>query len=166
MYDYTEMCIKGEYTMDKREAREILFTLVYEYEFNPDKSASDIYDNARADRGFENFRYIKKGLVDIIAKRDFLASVVEKYSNNWKITRIAPVTRSLLFVAAYDMVIKTTPVGIAINEVLELAKKYDTEQSVSFINGILNSISDNIDEIKASLESEVAEPSDTAENEE
>ena len=151
--------------MDKREAREILFTLVYEYEFNTDKSAEEIYDNARNDREFENFRYIKKGLTDIIANKGFLSDVIEKYSSNWKISRIAPVTSSLLYVAIYDMVIKTTPVGIAINEVLELAKKYDTEQSVSFINGILNSISDNMEEIKSARENESEAVSDTVDNE-
>lgn len=133
--------------MDKRQAREILFTLVYEYEFNTDKSASEIYDNARESREFENFRYIKKGLNDIVKNRDYLASVIEKYSNNWKIGRIAPVTRAILLVGAYDMIFKSTPHAVAINEALELAKSFDTDESVSFINGILNSIAKNIDDV-------------------
>jgi N utilization substance protein B len=134
--------------MNKKEARDILFTLVFEYEFNPEKNAADIYESALEERGFENFRYIKKGLSDIIAKRDFLAEVIEKYSEGWKISRMAPATRSILFVAAYDMILKSTPCGIAINEAVELAKKYDDLSSVAFINGILNSITKDIDSLK------------------
>lgn len=138
--------------MDKRQAREILFTLVYEYEFNTDKSANEIYDNARESRDFENFRYIKKGLTDIVLNKNYLSDVIEKHSNNWKINRIAPVTRAILFVGAYDMIFKSTPHAVAINEALELAKSFDTDESVSFINGILNSIAKNIDDILAERE--------------
>lgn len=126
--------------MNKKEAREILFTLVYEYEFNREKDALTIYEEARAEREFENFRYIKKGLSDIIEKREELAEIIEKYSDGWKISRIAPVTRAILFVAAYDIAVKGTSAGIAINEAVELGKKYDEAASVPFLNGVLNSI--------------------------
>ena len=143
--------------MNKKEARDILFTLVYEYEFNREKNASEIYEDARAEREFENFRYIKKGLSDIVAKRDVLAGIIEEYSDGWKVSRIAPVTRSILFVAAYDIVIKSTSFGIAINEAVELGKKYDEASAVPFINGILNSIAENLETIKASIADDVAE---------
>jgi len=58
--------------MNKKEAREILFTLVYEYEFNREKDALEIYEDARTEREFENYRYIKKGLSDIVSKRGVL----------------------------------------------------------------------------------------------
>jgi len=157
--------------MNKREARDILFTLVYEYEFNREKSAADIYDDAREERGFENFRYIKKGLSDIVLNRDRLSQIIEKYADGWKMSRIAPVTRSILLVAAYDIVYKSVPCGIAINEAVELGKKYDEASAVPFINGILNSISADVDSLKADILAEVS-PSeeeiiaDTAEYEE
>lgn len=135
--------------MNKKEARDILFTLIYEYEFNPEKSADDIYKTAIAERGFENFRYIKKGLSDIILKRDSISKIIEDYSEGWKISRIAPVTRSVLFVAFYDMVFKNTSCAVAINEAIELAKKYDDAAAVPFINGILNSVAQNVDSLKA-----------------
>lgn len=138
--------------MDKKEAREILFTLVYEYEFNRDRSAADIYDIAREERKFEPFRYIKKGLTDIASNRNYLSDLIEQYAENWSTERIAPVTRSILFIGAYDMIFKSTPASIAINEAVELAKKYDEEASASFVNGILNGIAQNIDTIKAQRE--------------
>lgn len=149
--------------MNKKEARDILFTLVFEYEFNSEKSAVEIYDNALIERGFENFRYIKKGLSDIVAKRDFLADAIEKYSDGWKISRMAPATRSILFVAAYDMLCKSTACGIAINEAVELAKKYDDPSAVAFVNGILNSIAKNIDSLKEVKEEAASETVDSDE---
>lgn len=135
--------------MNKKEARDILFTLVYEYEFNPEKTADEIYKAALTEREFENFRYIKKGLSDIIAKKDRLCEIIERYSGDWKVSRIAPVTRAILFVATYDMVCKSTSANIAINEAIELAKKYDDVSASAFINGILNSIGKDADSIKA-----------------
>ncbi len=140
--------------MNKKEAREILFTLVYEYEFNREKNALEIYDDARNEREFENYRYIKKGLSTIVSKREFLAELIEKYSDGWKISRIAPVTRAILFVAVYDMICKNTSFGIAINEAVEIGKKYDDPAAVPFVNGILNSISKDIETIKDTLPSE------------
>ncbi len=149
--------------MNKREAREILFTLVFEYEFNREKNASEIYEDARTEREFENFRYIKKGLSDITCKRDDLARIIEEYSDGWKVSRIAPVTRAILFVAVYDMVLKSTACGIAINEAVELGKKYDEATAVPFINGILNSIADNLDLIKAGIPDPAADMDKTDE---
>lgn len=137
--------------MNKKEAREILFTLVYEYEFNREKNALEIYENARIEREFENFRYIKKGLSDIISRREILTKIIEDHSEGWKVSRIAPVTRTILLVAAYDMVLKNTSCGIAINEAVELGKKFDDPAAVPFINGILNSIAENLDDIKGTL---------------
>ena len=134
--------------MNKREAREILFTLVYEYEFNREKSAVEIYNMAREERGFDSFRYIKKGLADIVDKRDYLCGVIEKRSDGWKISRMAPVTRSILMIAVYDMACKNLPCEIAINEAVELAKKYDESASAAFVNGVLNKVSRDLGEIR------------------
>lgn len=146
--------------MNKKEAREILVTLVFESEFNRDKSASDIYEYALEERGFEPFRYIKKGLSDIVEKRDVLADIIEGRADGWKVSRMAPMTRSVLLVAAYDMVYKSCPCGVAINEALELAKKYDDDAAPAFINGVLNKIAEELDAIKA----DIAEKSKSAED--
>lgn len=143
--------------MNKKEARDILFTLVYEAEFNREKSAAEIYETALDERGFENFRYIKKGLSDIIKNRDRLAAIIEKRADSWKISRMAPVTRAILFVASYDMVYKSLACEIAINEAVELAKKYDEGSAVPFINGVLNSIAKDVEDIKAN---EISDSSD------
>ena len=59
---------------------------------------------------------------------------------NWTLDRISKVNLSLLKLAIYEMIYKKLPYKVAINEVVELGKKYSDEQAQSFINGILASI--------------------------
>ena len=59
---------------------------------------------------------------------------------NWAIERISKINLSLLKIAIYEMVYEKLPYKVAINEVVELAKKYSDEQAQAFINGILASI--------------------------
>lgn len=125
--------------MTKSEARDILFTLVYESEFSPEKNAPEIYDAAREGRGFENYRYIKKGLEYIVDNRTELEGMIASLSEGWKLDRIAPVTKAILLVALYDIKVKSLAPSIAINEAVVLAKKYDSDSAPAFINGILNS---------------------------
>lgn len=130
---------KERFFMTKSEARDILFTLVYESEFSPEKSAADIYESAREERGFENYRYIKKGLEYIIAEKAYFEKMIDSLADGWNVDRIAPVTKAILTVALYDIKVKSLAPNIAINEAVELAKKYDADTAPSFVNGILNS---------------------------
>ena len=59
---------------------------------------------------------------------------------NWEIDRISKINLSLLKIAIYEMIYQKLPYRIAINEVVELAKRYSDEQAQSFINGVLASI--------------------------
>lgn len=66
--------------------------------------------------------------------------IEENLKEKWTIDRIAKVNLSLIKIAIYEMVYAKLPYKVAINEVVELAKKYSDEQAQSFINGILASI--------------------------
>ena len=66
--------------------------------------------------------------------------IEENLKEKWTLDRISKISLSLLKVAIYEMVYQKLPYKIAINEVIELAKKYGEDQASSFINGILASI--------------------------
>ena len=70
---------------------------------------------------------------------------VSRYSKDWMIDRIARVDLSILRVAIYEMLYRKedVPTGAAINEAVELAKRYGGERSYAFVNGILGSVSYN-----------------------
>ena len=66
--------------------------------------------------------------------------IIENYANNWKISRMNSVDRSLLRMGVYELLRHSTPRKVVIDEVVELAKRYGTDKSKGFINGILHSV--------------------------
>ena len=68
-------------------------------------------------------------------------ALIEKYSSNWKISRISCVDRNVMRIAVYEMLYcEDIPSKVSINEAIEIGKKFGAEDSGSFINGILDSI--------------------------
>ncbi|MCP4349395.1 MAG: transcription antitermination factor NusB [Desulfobacterales bacterium] len=91
------------------------------------------------------FLTLVKGVTD---KEDEIDSLIERFSSNWKMDRMSCVDRNAMRVAVYEMLFcDDVPLKVSINEAINIGKKYGTEESGSFINGILDSI-------RISLESE------------
>jgi len=68
-------------------------------------------------------------------------AVIESYSSNWKLSRISGVDRNIMRVAVYELLYcSDIPTKVSINEAVDVAKKYGTEESGAFINGVLDSI--------------------------
>jgi N utilization substance protein B len=67
--------------------------------------------------------------------------VINNYTNNWSLERITNIDRSILRMAIYEILyLKNIPKSVSINEAVELAKKYGTKSSFSFVNGVLGKI--------------------------
>jgi len=77
----------------------------------------------------------------VLRARSGIDSLVERFSNNWKVSRMSAVDRNIMRLAVYEMIVcKDIPFIVSINEAVDLGKKYGTEESGSFVNGILDSI--------------------------
>ena len=82
--------------------------------------------------------------------------IIEIFSNNWKITRMSGVDRNVLRVAVFEMLYcRDIPTKLSINEAIDVGKKYGTEDSGAFINGILDTIRIAIEENKISADPEI-----------
>ena len=85
--------------------------------------------------------YIKDAIFGIKENIDDIQELIEKnLKADWKIDRISKIDLSLLKLAIYEIKYKNIPYKVAINEGLELAKKYGEESSKNFVNGILASV--------------------------
>ncbi len=85
--------------------------------------------------------YLNDILFGVIENEEKINKLIEEnLKEKWTLDRISKISLSLLKVAIYEMVYQKLPYKIAINEVIELAKKYGEDQASSFINGILASI--------------------------
>lgn len=84
------------------------------------------------------FTYLTNG---VLRHREQIDSVVEQFSNNWKIRRMACVDRNILRLAVFELLYcADVPSKVAINEAIDIGKKFGTPESGSFINGIIDSI--------------------------
>jgi len=74
-------------------------------------------------------------------RQDEIDGLIKRYSDNWKITRMSGVDRNLLRLAVYELLYcDDIPSRVSINEAIDIGKKFGTEHSSAFINGILDSI--------------------------
>jgi N utilization substance protein B len=77
----------------------------------------------------------------VVGQRDNLDEMIQSRSHNWKVARMAKVDRNILRLAVYELAFcEDVPDKVAINEAVELAKDFGTDESGSFINGVLDSI--------------------------
>ena len=129
--------------MNRSEARELAFKLLYQAEIQKEVNKEDI------ELFFENNNINSEGAKDYISDivngiNNYSKEILEKVSNNlkqdWEIERVSKVNLALLKLAIYEIKYKELPYKVVINEVVELAKKYGEETSYSFINGILASV--------------------------
>lgn len=99
--------------------------------------------------------------------RQALDKIIEDFSSNWKISRMSCVDRNILRIAVYELlVMEDIPVKVSINEAIDIGKKYGTQDSGAFINGILDGIHQAWDQgeikFKPLMAFEGNEPTETA----
>ncbi len=76
--------------------------------------------------------------------REKADAIIQSYSIGWDLTRMTPIDLSLLRLALYELNYEDTPLRVILDEVIEIAKKYSTEDSPKFINGILGAYVDSL----------------------
>lgn len=81
--------------------------------------------------------YVRDAVTGVTAHLPELDGYIEKYAVGWNVSRISRVSKSILRLSMYEVLYLGIPVGASVNEALELAKAYDSEEAASFINGIM-----------------------------
>ena len=129
--------------MQRSAMRELAFKLVYEIEVQKENEEGQfeifVENNEIQDNNVIDYlRDIKNGIRTNSEEINRL--ITANLKDNWSLNRISKINLSLIKIAIYEMVYKKLPYKVAINEVVELAKKYADESAPVFINGILASI--------------------------
>lgn len=129
--------------MNISKMREYAFELVFETEvqkeYNEELVKLFLENNEVEEK--EAKKYIRKMLEGIKENEEQIkAKIVENLKSDWTIERISKINVAILKVAIYEMLFKEVPYKVAINEAIELAKKYGDENSATFINGLLASV--------------------------
>lgn len=129
--------------MQRSAMRELAFKLIYEIEIQKESEAEqfDIFVENNEISNNQVIEYLKD-IRDGISKNseEINKLITNNLKENWSLNRISKINLSLIKLAIYEMVYKSLPYKVAINEVVELAKKYADESAPVFINGILASV--------------------------
>jgi len=130
--------------MTRREIRENTFKLVFNIEFRENteyEEQFEMYMETVDDVTEKDKEYIHTRLFDVVDKLNEIDQIIESSTEGWDLNRIGKVELAILRLATYEAKFdEDIPVGVAINEAVEIAKKFGGEDSPSFINGILSKV--------------------------
>ena len=129
--------------MQRSLMRELAFKLIYETEMQKQLDPNQLeifFENNEIEEEDVKF-YLRDIRIGVEINKEEIESLISKnLKNNWSLERVSKINLSLIKIAIYEMLYKNLPYKVAINEVIELAKKYSDEAAPQFINGILASV--------------------------
>jgi N utilization substance protein B len=125
----------------RTRSRELALQFLYQADLvkKPKEDADDFLRDEERDS--ETRQFAKRLIEGTLDERDALDEVIQGVAQNWNISRMAVVDRNVLRLATYELLnCKDIPPKVAINEAIEIGKRYSTQNSGAFINGILDRI--------------------------
>ena len=125
--------------MTRREIREEIFKLLFEKELTDNNVEKRIEETIKENniRKEEHIEFLKSYINDIIANEEILIEKIKEILDGWTYERLGTLEKVLLKISFYEITIKKIGYEIAINEAVELAKKYSYDDTKEFLNGIL-----------------------------
>ncbi|MCR5272238.1 MAG: transcription antitermination factor NusB [Lachnospiraceae bacterium] len=130
--------------MNRRELRENTFQILFRVQFHDENEYEEqmnLFFEDLGDISVEDREYITNRFKNISEKIDEIDAKIDSCSMGWKTSRINNVDLTLLRLAVYEMLYdEDIPTAVAMNECIELAKKFGTDNSPSFVNGVLSNI--------------------------
>ncbi|MEG1847028.1 MAG: transcription antitermination factor NusB [Lachnospiraceae bacterium] len=128
--------------MGRRELREQIFKLLFRVEFNPPAEMAEqtrfFFSGSEKVISEEDKAYITEKFEHIVEKKEEIDILLNQVAESWKTGRMGKVDLTILRLAVYEIKFDSeVPDSVAINEAVELAKKFGQDGSSSFVNGIL-----------------------------
>jgi N utilization substance protein B len=128
--------------MGRRASRELAMKLLYQLEIQKEDREQQknrfFEDNTLAEK---DKVYINDVVDGVFGRQETIDNMIELNSKGWKMGRISKVDLSIMRLSIYEICFRNDiPLNVSINEAVELAKKYSSEEAGSFVNGILSKI--------------------------
>lgn len=126
--------------MNRSKLREIIVKVLYQTYIYDDKNISyNIEDLIKEQLEQEN-EFLENSIKGVRDNQEKITILANKYMKDWNIDRVSKVDKAIISLAIYELLYTDTPDIVAINEAIELSKKYSDDKVVKMINGILDSI--------------------------
>lgn len=127
----------------RSEAREEAFKLIFQRNMHKGE-IEELYEHLIEEmpQSLPNINYIKNVVNGVIDREEEISALIrENLSKGWKIERLSKTTLCILELAIYEMkYVEDVPVKVAVNEAVELTKKYDEPEKAAFVNGVLGGV--------------------------
>ena len=129
--------------LTRTEAREKIMIILYQIDFYmKEKMSFDIKDVIKENLEMDN-KYVDDIVNGVIENLDIINNIISKYLDGWDLDRLGKTDRAILRLGAYEILYYDTPKIVAINEAVELSKKYSDDKVVKLVNAVLDKIRDN-----------------------
>lgn len=135
--------------MSRKIARENTYKLIFEFLFNktPNNRTYSVFSLGEMDDS--DVAYMEKVYYGVINRYEELSEIISEYSQGFSLDRIYKPDLSALLLAVYELkYMDDIPPAVTINEAVDLVKKYSTDKSNVFVNGILSAVNKNLSEKK------------------
>lgn len=128
----------------RKQAREEVFHLLYETEFHEGETPEDIWSRAVEVREINTEdAYLRRTYFGVMEHLTEIDELIGNYAKGWKTRRLSRVSRAVLRLGTYEIAFaKNIPAAVAINEAVELSKRFDEPRARAFVNGVLNAVKD------------------------
>jgi N utilization substance protein B len=125
----------------RRKLREAVVKALFQLDFRPDEFEDILRDTLNDERIHEVKKDVERYLKRIHENRERIDEVISKYLLNWDFGRVSYIDRSILRLGAYELLYEMdVPIEVTLDEMVEIAKKYGSEESGKFVNGVLDKI--------------------------
>jgi N utilization substance protein B len=135
-------------TIKRKEAREQVVALLFETEFKSDENTEEVFAISVENREIPADDYIKRAYFGVYENQEKIDELLGAHANGWKTHRLSKLSRSIMRLAVYEMLFEEIPYSVSINEAVELTKKYDDPKAKAFVNGVLNSVKNELEKEK------------------
>ncbi|MEE0699829.1 MAG: transcription antitermination factor NusB [Bacilli bacterium] len=126
--------------MNRGEARVIIMTILYQvFMYQNGKINYDVSEVIKDNLEVDN-EFVKEMVHGVLDNKEELTSVVNKHLTDWKLNRLGLTDQAIILMGTYELLHTNTPSVVAINEAVELAKKYSDDKVKNVINGVLDKV--------------------------
>lgn len=124
----------------RRKSRELALQRLFQEDLNP--NSADLFSLTEEHEVGDEIKDFYKELVHgVTSRKPDIDKLIEDHSNNWRVSRMAKVDLNILRMATYELLYSNeVPPNVALNEAIEISKKFGSEDSPSFVNGVLDNI--------------------------
>lgn len=126
--------------MNRSKLREIIITILYQIYIFDSKNISYEIENVIKENLDVSNEFVNGAVSYIVNNQKFISDLANKYMDSWNIDRLSKVDKAIISLAIYELTVSDTPDVVAINEAIELSKKFSDEKVTKLINGVLDKI--------------------------